>query len=129
MAALGEAPGVRVGARVSYRGVDVGAVEHIALTGSGVVLALRLSRPDVPLRNTDQVAVRSTGLLGDAAIAILPKSAGDGRAWAEGDTLRAAPPDSAALARQASARALVDALGRVLTRDSTDPASGGRRPR
>jgi ABC-type transporter Mla subunit MlaD len=108
VAALPDAPGVRVGARVDYRGIDVGLVEEIVFSESGVVLRLHLTRADVPLRNIDRVEVRPTGLLGDRGIAIVPAS-GNGRAWQPGDTLGAMPLDTTAARRQAEAGALVDA--------------------
>ena len=120
IAAVPDASGVRPGARVDYRGVQVGSVEAVALSDSMVVLRLQLTRTDIPLRNTDRVAVKTLGLLGDRAIDIVP-GAGSGQAWREGDTLSAMPIDTAALRRQAEARAFVEAaINKFVKPDSAD---------
>lgn len=118
IAAVPEARGLRVGTRVDYRGIEIGAVRQVAFTESTVVLTIHLTRADVPLRSTDRIDVRPVGLFGDVAVTIVPGSH-VGRAWRAGDTLRAVPTDTLASARQAAVRALVDAaLSRVLAPDS-----------
>ena len=121
VAALGEAPGIRQGTRVDFRGLDVGTVEDIALKDSMVILELRITRTDIPLRNTDRVTVRTMGLLGDGFIEIISGRA-TGRPWKAGDTLGWIPRDTATVRRQAEARVLIDAaLEKVLRSDSLAP--------
>jgi ABC-type transporter Mla subunit MlaD len=123
VAAVPVAEGVRTGSPVSYRGVQVGLVRRVAFTDSAVVLTLRLDRSDVPLRDTDRIDVRPIGLFGDRSVTIVPSNAA-GRAWTPADTLRGMPPDTLAPARQAAARAVLDAtLGRL-----SRPASGDTAP-
>jgi phospholipid/cholesterol/gamma-HCH transport system substrate-binding protein len=85
------APGLKEGAQVLFRGIEIGRVERIALAHSGVRLALRIQRPDSPLRAGDRVALRAVGLFGDVAVEIVP---GPGSAPVLGDsaTLAAVPP-------------------------------------
>lgn len=107
---------------VEYRGVRVGTVERLRLTDSAVVLTLRLERQDLPLRNTDRVAVLTRGI-GGRALAIVP-SRDAGRAWQPGDTLQPVPPDTLGAEREAAARALMNgAIQRALARDSLARAS------
>lgn len=107
---------------VEYRGVRVGTVERLRLTDSAVVLTLRLERQDLPLRNTDRVAVLTRGI-GGRALAIVP-SRDAGQAWQPGDTLQPVPPDTLGAEREAAARALMNgAIQRALARDSLARAS------
>lgn len=117
VAILPEAPGIVEGGMVEYRGVRVGSVERLRLTESAVVLTLRLDRQDLPLRNTDRVAVVTRGI-GGRGLAIIP-SRDAGQAWQAGDTLRPVPPDTLGAEREAAARALMNgAIQRALARDS-----------
>ena len=122
VATLPEAPGIIEGHPVEYRGVSVGTVEKLELTDSAVVLTMHVRRADLPLRNTDRVAVRSRGL-GERGIAIIP-SRDAGRAWQPGDTLKPMPPsDTLESARKAAAEAIVKgAIQEVLRRDSLERA-------
>ena len=65
-----DAPGVRVGADVTYRGIPIGRVAEITFADSGVRLVLDLERADVPLRAGDSLWLRSIGLLGDKVLEI-----------------------------------------------------------
>ena len=125
VAVFPEVTSLRQGARVEYRGVDVGTVNRIELKDTVVVLRLRLTRTDIPLRNTDGAALRTPTPLGDRIVEIVPGT-GTGRAWREGDTLRAVVPDPAALRRQAAVRDFWEAaMERMFKPDSLRaPAQG-----
>lgn len=121
VASLPEAPGIAVGMPVEYRGIKVGSVENLEFAEAAVLLTLRLDRPDLPLRNTDRVAVRTRGL-GERGIAIVP-SRDAGQAWQPGDTLQPMPPDAIGSAREAAAQAIMSgAIQQVLARDSIERA-------
>ncbi len=108
-----------VGSPVEYRGIRVGSIEDLHFTEAAVMVTLRLDRPDLPLRNTDRVAVRTRGM-GERAIAIIP-SRDAGQPWRIDDTLQAMPPDPVDTAREAAARAIVDgAVQKILARDSAE---------
>ena len=127
VAAVPNASGLRVGARVDYRGIEVGTLERMTLADSMVVLHLRVTRTDVPLRNTNRVAVRVLGLLGDRAVEIV-RGPGSGRVWKDGDTLTAMLLDTAAVRRESEARALVEAaVATFVTPDSLDTLRVPRR--
>ena len=127
---LTAAPGLKEGASVFFRGVEVGRVERLTLAHSGVQLVLGVRRPDVPLRAGDRVALRTVGLFGDAVVEIVP---GPERAPPLGDstTLAAVSPDTLAPAREAAAQAVAKmVIGPFLQRDSvTQSAAGASRSR
>lgn len=121
VALLPEAPGLIEGSSVQYRGVNVGTIEKLRITGAAVELTLRLERADLPLRNTDRVRVATRGA-GNHGLAIVP-SRDAGRAWQPGDTLRPVPSDTIDAGREAAARAVVDgAIRTILVRDSIERA-------
>lgn len=126
---LAAAPGIREGAPVVFRGVEVGTVERLTLAHSAVRLALRIRRPDAPLRAGDRVAVHTVGLFGDRAIEIVP-GPGDAAPLADGATLATVPPDTLAPAREAAATAVAKVLlAPLLHPDSTPgPRTTGARP-
>jgi len=93
---LPSASGVRDGATVTFRGIDVGRVERVTFDSSGVRLAIRIARADMPLRAKDRVAVRSMGLFGDMQVEIQPGPLSAPPA-SDGATLPAAPPDTLAV--------------------------------
>jgi ABC-type transporter Mla subunit MlaD len=128
-ASLPQAPGLTEGATVQYRGVNVGIVERIRLTDSAVLMTMRLSRTDVPLRATDRVAIRPSGIFGAQAVQIVPSSLG--RAWQPGDVLQSLPPDTLAALRNELADAIVRAgLARLeAARDSAKKPDSASRKR
>jgi ABC-type transporter Mla subunit MlaD len=116
---LPAAPGVREGGAVLFRGIDIGTIQRVTLMHSGVRLTLRIRRPDAPLRVGDRVALRTLGILGDNVVDIVPAS-GPAPPLPDSAVRPAMPPDSLAPAREAAARAIVDAMiGRAFRRDST----------
>jgi phospholipid/cholesterol/gamma-HCH transport system substrate-binding protein len=86
---LPSAIGLRQGASVTYLGLDVGVVRRIELVDRHIVVAFTVRRPDVDVRASDSVRLRTLGLLGDKVIDITPGPVGAPPARA-GDTLRAA---------------------------------------
>jgi ABC-type transporter Mla subunit MlaD len=126
---LPAAPGIKEGSQVIFRGIEIGRVERLTLEHSGVRLALRIGRPDAPLRAGDRVALRPLGIFGEVAVHIVP---GPASAPALGDsaTLAAVPPDTLASARDAAVQAAAKAVARemiapLLELDSASP-SGSR---
>lgn len=126
-ARLPEAPGLHEGARVFFRGIEVGGVERIGFDSGGVRLTIAMRRRDVPLRSGDRVRVTSDPMFGGERVDIVPGPP-TAPPLASGETLLAAPPDSVALRLRAAASVMVDHLmGDIIRtgRDSTAPA--GRR--
>lgn len=118
---LPAAPGLREGAPVVFRGIEIGRVERLTLAHSGVRLALRVRRPDAPLRSGDRVALRPVGIVGDVAVDIVP---GPASASVLGDsaTLVALPRDTLAVEREAAAQAVAKAMfDRLFQPDSVPP--------
>jgi ABC-type transporter Mla subunit MlaD len=109
LAVLPNAPGLNEGASVTYRGVEVGTVEHISFSDTAVQIQLHLTRSDVPLRVGDQVRIASLGLLGDKIVDIVPGPV-SARALTHTDTLGAAPADSLAAARADLAEEIVNSF-------------------
>ena len=68
---LAHADGLREGARITYRGVDVGAVERLAFDSNGIAAELSFRR-EVPIRTGDSIALRTAGLLGDRVLDVVP---------------------------------------------------------
>ena len=109
VAVLPEAPGLRVGDRVEYRGLTVGSVSGLEIPDGRVHLTLTLTREDVPLRATDRIRVVADGVFGASYVEILAPDFGTkplARRRGMPDTLEAspyAPPDTtlARLAKQA----------------------------
>ena len=74
VAVLREAPGLRVGDRVEYRGLAVGSVSALAIPDGRVHLTLTLTRQDVPLRASDRVRVVADGVFGASYVEIVAPS-------------------------------------------------------
>lgn len=107
VAVLPNAAGLKEGASVTYRGVEVGTVENISFSDTAVQIKLHFTRSDVPLRVGDQVRIATLGLLGDKIVDIVPGPV-SARALSHADTLGAAPADSLAAARGDVAEEIVD---------------------
>lgn len=112
------APGLKPGARVQYRGIDVGSVKTVGFTDAGVRIDLLIERRDAPLRRLDQVRVTSLGTFAEQVVEIVP---GDSTAplIAKGASLKAAPSDTLATATEQLSKAIAEAVDRVVERDSS----------
>ena len=88
-----QAPGLRKGARVQYRGVDVGLVKQVYFTPGGVRIDLLLERDDVPIRTQDTVRLVSVGAFGSQLVDIQP-GVQTAPLIARGATLRRVQPES-----------------------------------
>src|SRR3954452_9784412 len=73
-AVLPAARGLREGALVRYRGIEVGQVNAVRIVDTGVQLDLDIKRADAPLRTADQIRLASNGLFGDNEVEIVPGS-------------------------------------------------------
>ena len=120
-AELRTASGLRDGAGVSFRGVNVGAVTHIDFIPNAVRVTIALHRADVPLRQGDSVRVRRNGAFADPELELVP-TIQPGPALRPGEVLPEAPPDRASLRRVAIERAWLEriahATGVTIGRDS-----------
>ena len=67
-----EAPGLKRGARVQFRGVDVGHVKQVYFTPGGVRIDLLIERDDAPIRAQDTVRIVSVGAFGAQVVDIQP---------------------------------------------------------
>ena len=116
-AQLREAPGVKEGAQVAYRGVAVGKVTRIAFVPDGVLLTLALERSDVPLRQRDGIRLRTVGVFGEKLVELVsgPSAA---PALTPETVLGEAPPDTSYLRWRAADTAFLRQLLRSLLKDS-----------
>ena len=69
---LPQAPGVKEGVPVWYRGVAVGTVDSLGFTAERVRLRLAITRRDLPLRKGDRAHLAPMGVAGTNAVDILP---------------------------------------------------------
>ena len=124
VAMLPSAPGLKEGATVTYRGIEVGKVERIRFADTAVQVEFRLTRSDVPLRTRDQVHIASLGLLGDKAMDILPGPV-TAPLLQPSDTLAAAPADSLNAVRAAVGDEIVSSFLRSMqgARNTFDSAN------
>lgn len=67
-----QAPGLKRGARVQFRGVDVGLVKEVYFTPGGVRIDVVIERNDVPIRTQDTVRITSAGAFGEQVVDIEP---------------------------------------------------------
>lgn len=88
-----QAPGLKRGAPVRYRGVDVGWVKQVYFTPGGVRIDVLLERDDVPIRTQDTVRLASVGAFGAQVIDIQPGPP-TAPLIARGATLPKAQPES-----------------------------------
>jgi phospholipid/cholesterol/gamma-HCH transport system substrate-binding protein len=92
---LPEAGGLYARGNVTYRGTEVGRVESVELTDTGVVAKLSLNS-DMPIPADLDAQVHSVSAVGEQYVALLPRS-GNGPVLKEGDVIPAdrtfVPPD------------------------------------
>ena len=92
---LPEAAGLYASGNVTYRGVEVGRVESVNLTDSGVDAVLSL-RSDVQIPSDLEAQVHSQSAIGEQYVLLLPRS-GDSPPLRDGDIIAEAdttvPPD------------------------------------
>lgn len=105
-----QASGLKKGAPVQYRGVDVGLVKQVYFTPAGVRIDLLIERDDVPMRARDSVFIKSRGAFGEQIVDIRP---GDLSAplLAHDATLSHAKRDSTVTLPAELWRTIVNALG------------------
>lgn len=96
---LAESAGLYATANVTYRGTEVGRVESVNLTDTGVDAVLKL-RSDIPIPSDLSAQVHSTSAIGEQYVALLPRGYGS-PPLKEGDVIGVAdtsvPPDIGAL--------------------------------
>lgn len=92
---LPEAAGLYASGNVTYRGVEVGRVESVNLTDSGVDAVLSL-RSDVQIPSDLEAQVHSQSAIGEQYVLLLPRN-GDSPPLRDGDTIAevdtTVPPD------------------------------------
>lgn len=66
--------GVQVGDGVRYRGLQVGRVEEIQPVANGVDVVLEIDSTDILIPSDVVLKARSSGLIGETFVSILPKS-------------------------------------------------------
>ncbi|MDA2893250.1 MlaD family protein [Mycolicibacterium sp. BiH015] len=96
---LANSAGLYQNANVTYRGTEVGHVQAVRLTTTGVDAVLSL-RADVPIPANADAEVHSQTAVGEQFLALVPRS-GDGPSLSDGDTISvdrtSLPPDINAL--------------------------------
>jgi ABC-type transporter Mla subunit MlaD len=105
-----QAPGLKKGSRVQYRGVDVGLVKQVYFTPGGVRIDLLLERDDVPIRTQDTVRIVSVGAFGAQGVDIQP-GAQTAPLIARGATLTKVQPESTVSLPVGVWRSIVRRLG------------------
>ena len=66
--------GIKVGDGVRYRGLQVGRVEDIQPSANGVDVVLGINSTDLVIPSNAVLKARSSGLIGDTFVSIVPKS-------------------------------------------------------
>ena len=107
-----EAPGLKKGARVQYRGVDVGLVKQVYFTPGGVRVDLLIERDDAPIRAQDTVRFASTGAFGGQVVDIQPGPQ-TAPLIARGATLPKVEPESTVSLPVSVWRSIVRMVGRA----------------
>ncbi|MFD9790976.1 MlaD family protein [Streptomyces sp. NPDC059070] len=125
---LAETGGLFTGSDVTYRGVDVGRVRSIGLTGDGVEARLAIKHGTPPIPADLRAKVAGLSAVGEQYLDLLPRTdhgpyLGDGDTVARADTSTPAPittlltsvNDLAASVPTDELRTAVDELGRSLS--------------
>ena len=124
--------GIREGAPLQFRGVEVGYVERIDFTDSSIRFTLRVTRSDVPLRAGVRMRPQPVGIFGDYVAELVGGDEKRAPRLAPGAVLGVLPPDTLPLSRRLTNDSLAAALRQAVQalrqpREST-PASPVRRP-
>ncbi len=121
-----QAPGLKKGARVQYRGVDVGLVKQVYFTPGGVRIDLVLERDDVPIRTQDTVRIVSVGAFGAQVVDIQP-GVQSAPLIARGATLPKVEPESTVSLPVGVWRSMVRMLGFKAESTVVDSAAAKKR--
>ena len=105
-----QAPGLKRGVRVLYRGVDVGVVKQVYFTPGGVRIDLLIQREDAPIRTQDTVRIMSVGPFGAQVVDIQP-GVQTAPLIAHGSTLTKVQPESTVSLPVSLWRSLVRRVG------------------
>jgi ABC-type transporter Mla subunit MlaD len=121
-----QAPGLKRGARVQYRGVDVGLVKEVYFTPGGVRIDAIIERNDVPIRMQDTVRITSVGAFGEQVIDIQP-GVQTAPLIARGATLPKVRPESTVSLPVGVWRSIVKTLG-LTDSAAKDSGMASRKP-
>jgi len=121
---LPQAPGVREGVPVWYRGVAVGTVDSLGFTAERVRLRLAITRRDLPLRRGDRAHLAPMGVAGTNVIDILPGPA-TSPLLDDGGEIPSAWPDTTGVATPQQ----TDSMIRAIIQRSERAKDTARRPR
>jgi ABC-type transporter Mla subunit MlaD len=116
-----QAPGLKSGARVQYRGVEVGYVKQVYFTPGGVRIDLVIERDDAPIRTQDTVRLVSVGAFGAQVVDIQP-GVQTAPLIARGSTLPKVQPESTVSLPVSVWRSIVRMVGFKAESTVTDTA-------
>jgi ABC-type transporter Mla subunit MlaD len=121
-----QAPGLKKGARVQFRGVDVGYVKQVYFTPGGVRIDLLIERTDAPIRTRDSASIVSVGAFGAQVVDIQP---GDQSAplISHGATLPKVKPESTVSVPVGLWRSVLRRMGFAAESTAGDSAGAKRR--
>jgi ABC-type transporter Mla subunit MlaD len=121
-----QAPGMKSGVRVLYRGVDVGVVKQVYFTSGGVRMDLLIQRADAPIRTQDTVRIMSVGPFGAQVVDIQP-GVQTAPLIAHGSTLTKVEPESTVSLPVTLWRSLIRKVGFGPESTTADSAATKRR--
>jgi ABC-type transporter Mla subunit MlaD len=121
-----QAPGLKSGATVRYRGVEVGEVRQVYFTPGGVRIDLLIERDDAPIRSQDTVRITSVGPFGAQVVDIHPGPE-TAPLIRRGSTLPRVQPESTVSLPVSVWRAIVRMVGSEADSAARDTASTKRR--
>lgn len=121
-----EAPGLKSGATVRYRGVEIGEVKQVYFTPGGVRIDLLIERSDAPIRAQDTVRIASVGPFGAQVVDIHPGPE-NAPLIRRGSTLPKVQPESTVSLPVSVWRSIVRMVGSEADSAARDTASTKRR--
>jgi ABC-type transporter Mla subunit MlaD len=121
-----EAPGLKKGATVRYRGVEVGEVQQVYFTPGGVRIDLLIERGDAPIRAQDTVRLASVGPFGAQVVDIHPGPQ-TAPLIRRGSTLPKVEPESTVSLPVSVWRSIVRMVGSKADSAARDTAASKRR--